>query len=143
MGTPSSNNSTLDIIIKKSFETESYLNQVESNSEYAYESDEFQFLSDDDFENVNEETRNNCELSTNRVNIKDDLCIGDTLETNVISNEDLTLIRKISNKSIKRFPKEFHDISKITIRNSDGNSVKLYKVCERQQYVTVQSQKKV
>ena len=73
VGTPSSNNSTIDLIIKKSFETDSYLNQFVSNSECDYESDEMSFSSDDDFG------------SSNKENIND--IFFDDINTDVIDNK--------------------------------------------------------
>ena len=140
VGTPSSNNSTIDLIIKKSFETDSYLNQFVSNSECDYESDEMSFSSDDDFGSSNKENINDSKLKTIRSKIKDKVYIGDTSKTNVISNEDLTLIRKISNKHIKRYSQENQNIHKNHIQNKNKNLVNLPKVCEKLIDVTIQRQ---
>ena len=140
VGTPSSNNSTIDLIIKKSFETDSYLNQFVSNSESDYESDEMSFSSDDDFGSSNKENINDSKLKTIRSKMKDKVYIDDTSKTNVISNEDLTLIRKISNKHIKRYSQENQNIHKNHIQNKNKNLVNLPKVCEKLIDVTIQRQ---
>ena len=103
VGTPSSNNSEIDFIIKKSLETDSYLNGEESNLESEAEHSEISYLSD-----YNEGSLiGDIKMIDDSDTIKD-LNIPNKNASNihhphVKSKEDSNLIEKLNSNKLKKF----------------------------------------
>lgn len=124
VGTPSSNNSEIDFIIKKSLETDSYLNGEESNLESEAEHSEISYLSDykegsligdikmiDDSDTIKDLNTPN----KNASNIHHPF---------VKSKEDSNLIEKLNSHKLKKFNSNEIVKSNVNNSNSKGSGLK-------------------
>ena len=123
VGTPSSNNSEIDFIIKKSLETDSYLNERKSNSESDLEYTEFSYLSDYKEGSLIGETKMIKDSDTIKNSNTTNKNVSNIHHSNVKSKEDSNLIEKLNSHKLKKFKSNQNGKSDATDTNSNGSGL--------------------
>ena len=96
IGTPSSNNSEIDIIIKKSFETESYKNYRSSDSEFFDEFNEMSYSSNLEKSSKDKEIQQIQKPNSTNMMICSNIKVNSIHIQNEKSKEDTDLISRIN-----------------------------------------------
>ena len=124
VGTPSSNNSEIDFIIKRSFETDSYLNERKFNSESYVECSEISYLSDykegsliGDIKMVKDSDTTNY-FNTFNINV------NNIHHSNEKSKGDSNLIEKLNSHKLKKHKSNQLGKNDEMYINSNGSGLK-------------------
>ena len=123
VGTPSSNNSVIDLIIKKSLETDSYLNEIKSNSESKVECSEISYLSDYKEESLIGDIKIVQDSDTIKNFNTSNMNVGNICQSNEKSKEDFNLIEKLNSHQLKKRKSSQIGKNDLMSNNSNGSGL--------------------